>query len=570
MALSLLIAQPASGQILRGSLVDGSMSGPIEGAMVHLFDQDDRIVAQRLTDGEGGFTLRAPAPGLYRVRADRIGHASTWSDVVRLEDGAAPVTLRLVAELAPISLEAIQVAVDQQCRTRPSDRDLHRVWDEARKALERAAWTDEQQAHRYRIRTWTRRLDPDGRKVRSEQARLVNSWRAQTWASAPIRELQTVGYASQDGDGVLYHGPDADVLLSDVFLDHHCFTLRRGSGESEGLLGLAFEPTRRPRTPDIRGVLWMEPATAHLKWIDFDFVALERVYPDIDDFPSAMRAGGRVEFRALPAGPWIVDRWVLRMPQLGVRWDREMRRAELLGIYEEGAEVLRVTDPRQATVFARGTTHMSGIVLGPDGDPVEGARVEVVGTPWVVRTDASGAFRLDEIAPGTYDVVTGSAALDSLGLEPDPVEVVVTAGQPANVSLTLRDIDHVLRGRCEGVAEPRMNPDQRSSLVAGVVRDAEGRPAAGVTVRALWTWFRTEISGMRIQSVPVEVFDTTDDAGRYLLCGVLRDHPVNLVVESPERSLEQDLVIPYRDAVVRLDLDLTGARDASEALDPTD
>ena len=111
-----------------------------------------------------------------------------------------------------------------------------------------------------------------------------------------------------DDDGSIYYAPDADVLLSDAFLDTHCMSLVEGEDEAEGLVGLSFEPTQDRGVTDISGVLWLDPADAELQWLDYQYEFL--------DVPNSERLGGKIRFSGLPDGTWIVRQWYIRMPIL--------------------------------------------------------------------------------------------------------------------------------------------------------------------------------------------------------------------------------------------------------------
>ena len=80
--------QPASAQVVRGTLVDAASDRGIGGAMLTLLDRSGRRVEQALTrEDSGTFELRAPAPGEYRLRSDRIGYATTYSEYFGLGAG---------------------------------------------------------------------------------------------------------------------------------------------------------------------------------------------------------------------------------------------------------------------------------------------------------------------------------------------------------------------------------------------------------------------------------------------------------------------------------------------------
>ncbi|MYC86912.1 MAG: carboxypeptidase regulatory-like domain-containing protein, partial [Gemmatimonadales bacterium] len=79
------VASAVHGQVVRGRLVDDGDNAAIAGAMVTLVGRDGRGVARMLTQsGTGVFELRVPAPGEYRLRAERIGYGTTHSAFFRI------------------------------------------------------------------------------------------------------------------------------------------------------------------------------------------------------------------------------------------------------------------------------------------------------------------------------------------------------------------------------------------------------------------------------------------------------------------------------------------------------
>lgn len=81
-------------------------------------------------------------------------------------------------------------------------------------------------------------------------------------------------------DTLVFHAPDAAVLLSDTFLDTHCFRLQSAHRAHVGMVGLAFEPVRGTRTPDVHGVLWMDAESAELRLLEYGYGDLPRSVPD--------------------------------------------------------------------------------------------------------------------------------------------------------------------------------------------------------------------------------------------------------------------------------------------------
>ena len=105
------VASAVQGQVVRGRLVDEGDNAAIAGAMITLMDRGGRGVERMLTrSGTGVFELRVPAPGEYRLRAERIGYGTTYSAffIISIRD---TLTGRMAAPIEAISLAEISVSV---------------------------------------------------------------------------------------------------------------------------------------------------------------------------------------------------------------------------------------------------------------------------------------------------------------------------------------------------------------------------------------------------------------------------------------------------------------------------
>lgn len=345
--LLLALAVPLRAQAVRGEVVDDA-GRPVAAAFVILLDTAGGSVARALSDSAGGFVLRAGAPGTYTLRAERIGYASAASPPLRLEAGAV-TAYRMAVAGQPVALDAIVVGGATACAVRArDDAAAAALWEEARKALAVSAWTEHAESLHVVATEFTRTLDRRARRVVSEERRNYEGPTLNPFVSLPPEELARAGYRVAEDGGVYYYAPDALVLLSDAFLDTHCFRTERGRGETRGLLGLAFEPVRGRRLTDVAGTLWIDPRTAELRHLDFRY----RNLPRVDDFRGV---GGRVEFRRLPSGAWIVERWRLRMPEVGRSFGG---RPLLRGYREVGGEV--------RSVSRRGPARDSAAAPAPD------------------------------------------------------------------------------------------------------------------------------------------------------------------------------------------------------------
>jgi hypothetical protein len=304
--LALALASPAGAQAVSGRFVDTD-GAPIPSARVSLQSESGAVVHAVLTGADGQFSLRAPAAGRYVLRAERIGYASTLSEPLALAAGQQ-VTHRLVAAGQRVMLEAIVVAAQPRCNIRPGTAaETAAVWDEVRKALDVVSATDDEGRAHFAVELFERQLEGPGGTVTVDNRRRVEGMAEKPFVTVDPERLSTAGFVEREGEGYLYAAPDAHVLLSDRFLDEHCFRLRAAGAPAAGLIGLAFEPVRGRRVPDVQGVLWVDRASAELRLMEFEYTR-----PPVRG--RAGVPGGRMEFQRLPDGRWITSSWVIRMP----------------------------------------------------------------------------------------------------------------------------------------------------------------------------------------------------------------------------------------------------------------
>ena len=418
---------PLAAQAISGTLVEAETEAPIEGASVILLSRAGDRLDWRLTNAAGRFDFRMAGAGTYLLQADRIGHARVLSEPIPIDRGVT-VVYRLEAPVEAVMLAGIEVESSRRCEVRPGQgAATARVWEEARKALEATSRTSGRGLYRYEIRRFERELDARGRRVRNEQSRVQRQVLARPFASLAVDNLLENGFVRPDDDGGSYYAPDADVLLSDAFLDTHCMSLTEGDDESEGLIGLSFEPTRDRGVADISGVLWVDPVDGKLQWLDYRYEFL--------DVPNSDRLGGRIQFHGLPNGTWIVREWHIRMPLLQVRFRSGRPRSRLVGLRDEGGSVLRVSNLQGDLVLDSEAGIIEGVVFDSEGSqPVQDV-VVLLDAGQRATTDEDGRFQFAGLAAGYYAVRVLNPVLDSLGLSPEPVFLEVNPGDVASVRL---------------------------------------------------------------------------------------------------------------------------------------
>ena len=496
LALACATASGTTAQIVRGSVLEEGSGAPLAGAMIVLTDAAGTQAGRVLTNDLGAFVLRAPRAGTYTLRADRIGYASATSPLLELAAGAA-VSHDLVVPVQAIALASITVEGERRCVLRPEGGlDVARVWEEARKALAAAAFTDETSVYRYHTMKYERDMDPEARTVQNEQRIFSDLMQRQTFVSRPVEELMTDGFVQEEESGTFYYAPDANVLLADAFLDSHCLRVREGEDETEGLIGLAFEPVgRRSRGHiDIRGVMWLEPESSELQWMEYR-------YADLDADVRSRHLGGKVVFTGLPNGTWVVREWYIRMPRAGVRPNpfTHIPQRFLAGIRETGALVMRILTPEGETLLESETGVIEGTVLDSlHTRPLEGARVFADGTDHSAVTGPDGRYRLTGLTEGVYRIAYLHPALDEIGYAAPPIEVEVRRGEVAALRLLTPSRREVLRAAC---AEEEV-VDGTGVLGGRVVDAVSGVPVGGATVTATWTGWNAYSSGAGTGSNP--------------------------------------------------------------------
>lgn len=566
-----LAGVPGAAQEIRGVALEAGSDRPIEGAFITLLGRDGAEAASALTGSDGAFLLRAPHPGTYRLRVERIGYASWTSDAFRTGYGPA-VPRRLRVPVRAVSLDALSVDVEGTCGERAgAGPALARAWEEARKALEVTRWTERRTGIGFELRRWTRALEPETERVLEEETSSAGKRAWRTFVSAPADELSARGYLRRDEDGGLhFFAPDAEVLLSDVFAADHCFSLVRGEDEHQGFVGLAFEPVPDRRTADVEGTLWLDPSTSELRHLAFAYTNARSLLP-----LRRFTAGGRVEFARLPSGHWFVRRWHVRMPVTGHRTGvglsegpgggplRPRRQTVLARVREVGGEVVRAELPDGRALDLAAWGAVEGTVRDAvPAAPAAGVQVELAGTAYRGRTDPEGRFRIAPVPPGEYTLRVRRPEAALLGAAPLQRTVSVRAERPVRVELELPSLAAAAVELCRETGFERVG---EGAVALGFVRAAgSGEPAPGARV---WIADRSWALRGRAGAGRVDVDETwtgvaveADDAGAYLACGLPVGELLLAQAGTVEGASDTVRARPAPGELLRLDFELAEGR----------
>ncbi|HEY0811227.1 MAG TPA: carboxypeptidase regulatory-like domain-containing protein [Longimicrobiales bacterium] len=522
------MSSSAFSQIVRGTIVDESTNAPLPGVFVVLLDSVGRMRGGTLTDQKGFYAIRAPYQGPFTLRAERIGHRSTTTAPIALSEAQAQ-SMDMRVPVAPIALAPIDVNATRRCELAGEQaRRTAQLWEEARKALTVTQWVKAERPVRFEWRTYTRELAPYSLEVRTESTKYGSSSVIPYKAVSPD-SLSRFGFVQNSGADLFYYGPDADVLLSDIFLEQHCFRTVAGSGGTEGMVGLAFEPVRDREVRDINGTLWLDAKTLELRFIEYRYTNMPRTY-------NIKTLGGRTDFRRLSNGAWIVEEWYIRMPMEMLSAKRDVL---LRALKEEGGQVLSVSDD-QASVAITNDGAVRGTVFDSvRGQPLANATVYLSGTSYRAVTDTNGNYMIQQVPEGNYVIAFTHPVLDSLPAFPLPKSVAVARKDTTQSVLAIGTVATQMREKC-GAADTNLAAGKKTAgTLFGYVHDNQGQGVANAEVVAAHKSLeRATTPRPRLVEERQITSTRTDRSGRYELCKLPLSELLTVTVEYQERKSE--------------------------------
>jgi len=490
----------ASGQSVTGAAFDATSSAPLAGVLVSLLDMDGERVGAVLTDEAGRFSFEVESFGRYRLRAERIGLQVTTSETFTLFSTRPHFERILMGDRA---IEIAGVVVDariNQCRMdRDEGEQIQRWWQEVRTALGVSSVVQESGLAQFQVERFERSWGPDLDRITRSDARTEVSLSDRPFVSADAEFLMEGGFVQGELSAQReYYAPDADVLLSNVFLAGHCFSI--AESDDHDLVGLSFEPTRDREVPDITGTLWVDSTTAELQSMDFR-------YANLDELPEN-ESGGYVGFEYLPSGAWIVRDWYIRMPRLGVSGSRGRGRLVLMGYVDVGGRVspIATTSVDMDRLGAVGA--IRGVVRDSiRGGGLSGATVSVLGTRFQAVTDSEGAFLLPSVPVGEHRVTFFHDDPAAWGLGGTFRTVEVEEGDTSEIALALPAFEEAARIVCLGGGA-----DARTVLVGDLV-GGDDQGLTNVPLELAW-----QVRGAGGDASTVVHETRTGSDGRFLEC----------------------------------------------------
>ncbi len=311
-ALVTLGATAMDAQLVRGTIRERTSNEGLSGTVVELLRTTSAgaevRVGSALSDDKGNYAVQSPAAGRFVLVVKRIGVRRYRSEPFVMSEGETFVHDVAVDALL-LTLPPVVVTVTTPCSGEAGEGGrVAALWEEARTALLATQISLRDRLFRAQVTRYVRELDPKSRRVLSQTLSPATGVVGRPFAGVPPETLSARGYWIPRADGnVTYHGPDADVLLSDAFLADHCFSSVQTPRTRRGLVGLGFAPGIERAITDVAGTLWLDEQSFELRFLEFTY---SRAAPGVD----SASIGGEVHFARLASGAWIVRRWFVRLP----------------------------------------------------------------------------------------------------------------------------------------------------------------------------------------------------------------------------------------------------------------
>jgi hypothetical protein len=172
---------------------------------------------------------------------------------------------------------------------------------------------------------------------------------------------------------------------------------------------------------------------------------------------------------------------------------------------------------------AQGGT-VEGIVFDSlDGRPLAGALVQIVASPpgqeaYSVTSDSLGRFRIENVRAGQYISGFLHPLLDSVGITPPYLAVVVADNAIAHESLAIPSAARLSRAICAPAQGARADSSSGTTgTLVGHVGDAgSGASVAGSLVAAVWSELVVDTRGVRRELR--QLHGTTNGDGWFAMC----------------------------------------------------
>lgn len=470
--LLLCAAHAAAAQRVRGTVRENASRQPVPGTIVLTLDSARLVLARTITNARGEFDLPRP-PQARTLRTLRLGFRPVETDI----PASASPTVTIDASLSaiPVTLETVKTIAAAQCPKRGDTQAAFSLLEQVRTGL--LATIIAREAHHAILTRLevvrTRHFLTDSimtMSVMMDSAQSTNSYAA----ALSAKDFIETGFAKDSSGAVTAYGPDAEVLMDAAFANGYCFRVMNSEASRPRQIGLGFTPANVQRNRvDIDGALWVDTSTKSLVDIVFAYRGFDKAF-------DRGRPGGHVEFRTMPNGGALIDRWFLRLPstnsavaEKGVSARGPTYRFDNVVMHETGGELANAQwDDGTRWRAALGSARLH--LVDSRGNADTGRVVRLDSTTYVGRSDADGNVELTELTPGPYKPVLIDKRLIQLGIKiPTDIEFSVERDSTVTMKIATLTAEQFTKRGC---AIDRNSTDGVSMLY-GRILEPDGAPA---------------------------------------------------------------------------------------------
>jgi Carboxypeptidase regulatory-like domain len=304
----------AAAQTIRGRLVDATSKAPIVSALVELRDVQGKVVSQNFSSPSGGFVFVAQPNQNYQLRIAAIGYARHAPVDVNL--GADPLTVPDIALTAVIvSLPDLKAMSGKRAcgKGELAPETFGGLIDVARTSLQlmdatmRSAQLGFQMQIVNRYATRGLKESKDSAVSADTTASTLREWPVKSLA---LDSLQLFGFTrpatESEGFGHHYYGPDMTVLVSDWFLETHCFSLDKDRTKGDTVV-IKYDPIGHPKYVDVSGTIVINREALTTRTVTWEL-------RDLPDGAPDRAAGGEMHFAEKSSGLWVPIDWAIWAP----------------------------------------------------------------------------------------------------------------------------------------------------------------------------------------------------------------------------------------------------------------
>jgi len=480
------VARGAQGQRqeLRGTVRDSVSQLAIPGAVVTLLDSTAAPVGRTITNERGQFRFVLLANAVRRIRVVRLGFRPSDVRLTAATDLSNEIRISVVA--IPLALQPVAVTASPRCPRRRDHTLALALLEQARAGLLATVVAPTDKPARMKRLRATRTKAGTSERIVHQRVKIDSIGKAfgSFGAARTAADFVRLGFMVDSGDGNVYFGPDAEVLLDDAFSSGYCFKLMPRERGRPNQVGLGFTaPDRKDGRVDVDGALWIDTVARALVDIAYQYVGM-------DDRMKPYRPGGQIFFRSMPNGVVLIDHWVIRV--VGVE---ETAPHRLFGA-ETWGELAHASWPDSTRWDGTlGTLRLQ--LVTDDSLPAAGAVVRLEDTDYFGVADSTGRVEIVDLVPGPYKVAFVDPDLAALNVDAaSPLEFVATRGTPFVSRLTVKSALEYADERCREGTKNVGRPEaafQGNGYLLGRITDAKGEPIES----ALWSLSYRDFMGER-------------------------------------------------------------------------